>query len=267
MLRSFFRFIQLLIGQRHLIRSFARRELRNQYVGSFLGVIWTFIHPLVMILVFWFVFSYGLRVKPMNNVPFVVWLTAGMAPWFAFADILNSSAISVIGNANLIKKTLFPSEILPVIRIVCGLVIHGVFLAVLLGLIFFQRMPLSLYYFQSLYYLLCLCVFVIGLGWAASALNVFIRDVAQIVGVFMQVGFWATPIFWDINIMPPKVQFLLKLNPMFYIIQGYRESFIYFVPFWKHPWQTLYFWSLALLAFAVGALIFQRLKPQFADVL
>lgn len=267
MLRSFLRFIRLLREQRHLIFSFARRELINQYVGSFLGIVWTFIHPLVMILVFWFVFSKGLRVQPMNDVPFVVWLTAGMAPWFVFSDILNSSAVSVLANANLIKKTLFPSEILPVIRIVCGLVIHGVFLVVLLGLIVFQRMPMSLYYFQFLYYLFCLCVLVCGLAWAVSALNVFVRDIAQIVGVFMQVGFWATPIFWPINIMPEQVQAMLKLNPMYYVVQGYRESFISFVPFWKHPGQTLYFWCFSLTVFAIGALVFQRLKPQFADVL
>ena len=135
------------------------------------------------------------------------------------------------------------------------------------GLILFQRMPVSFYYFQFFYYLLCMTILALGLGWAVSALNVFIRDIGQIVGVVMQVGFWATPIFWDINMMPPKVQMILKLNPMFYIVQGYRESFIYFVPFWRHPYLTLYFWAVALTVFVCGALIFKKLKPQFADVL
>jgi len=80
-------------------------------------------------------------------------------------------------------------------------------------------------------------------------------------------GFWATPIFWDINMMPPNIQMILKLNPMFYIVQGYRESFIYFSPFWKHPYQTLYFWLVATILFVSGALIFKRLKAQFADAL
>jgi len=107
----------------------------------------------------------------------------------------------------------------------------------------------------------------LGLGWAVSALNVFLRDVGHIVGVVIQIGFWATPIFWDIGIMPPAVQMVLKLNPMFYIVQGYRESFIYFIPFWYHPYQTLYFWTMAAVIFVGGAMIFRRLKPQFADVL
>ena len=110
-------------------------------------------------------------------------------------------------------------------------------------------------------------IFALGLSWAVSALNVFIRDIAQIVGVILQLGFWATPIFWDINIMPSNIKWLLKLNPMFYIVQGYRDSFIYFTPFWLHPLQTIFFWAITILTFVIGALIFKNLKPQFADVL
>lgn len=107
----------------------------------------------------------------------------------------------------------------------------------------------------------------LGLGFAVAAFNVFIRDISQVVFIVLQIGFWTTPIFWDINIMPPQIQMILKLNPMFYIVQGYRESFVYASPFWKHPYQTLYFWVVTLIIFSVGALIFKKLKPQFADVL
>lgn len=267
MIRSFVYFIRLIFEQKEIIVSMAKREVATQYAGSVLGFIWTFIHPLIMIFVFWMVFSVGFRVKPMNDVPFVVWLTAGMAAWFVFADIVNGSAGAVVSNAPLIKKTVFPSQILPVVRIVSGLITHSVFLLVLVVLILFQSMPLSLYYLQFGYYLLCLCALALGVGWAISALNVFLRDVGQIVGVILQIGFWATPIFWDIQIMPPMVRTVLKLNPMFYVVQGYRESFIYFSPFWEHPYQTLYFWVVTVILFVGGALIFRRLKPHFADVL
>ncbi len=267
MLKSLYYFLKLIFLQKHMILSMAKREVATQYVGSLLGFIWTFINPMVLIFVFWVVFSVGFKVKPTNNVPFVVWLTAGMAAWFVFAEIVNGSAGSVVSNAHLIKKTLFQSQILPVIKIASCLVTHSVFLLVLIGLIVFQKMPFSFYYLQFLYYLFGVCVLALGLGWVVSALNVFIRDVGQIVAVITQVGFWATPIFWDINIMPPKVQMIFKLNPMFYIVQGYRESFIYFYPFWRHPYQTLYFWVVAIIVLVVGALIFKKLKPQFADVL
>ena len=267
MIKSFYYFIRLIFLQRHLIVSMAKREVAARYVGSFLGFIWTFIQPLVLILVFWVVFSVGFRVQPKNDVPFIVWLTAGMAGWFVFSDILNGSANAMILNANLIKKTLFHSQILPLITMVSCLITHSIFLVMLFALIALQKMPFSFYWLQFIYYLFSMSIFVLGIGWAVSALNVFIRDVSQIVGVILQVGFWATPILWDIGIMPPKIQFVFKLNPMFYIVQGYRESFIYFIPFWKHPYQTLYFWTVAIIVFVVGALIFRSLKPQFADVL
>jgi len=267
MVKGLINFFTLILTKRHLIFSMAKREVRTQYVGSLLGFIWTFINPLVMIFVFWFVFSVGFKAKPMNNVPFVVWLTAGLAPWFVFADIVVGSAGVIVANGHLIKKTLFPSQILPLVKIFSCLITHSVFLVVLIGLITFQHMAFSLYYFQFLYYLFCMTVFGLGIAWIVSALNVFIRDVGQIVGVIIQVGFWATPVFWDINIMPIKYQTMIKLNPMYYVVQGYRESFIYFIPFWTHPRLTAYFWVTTLGTFALGAFVFRRLKPQFADVL
>jgi len=264
---TFFKFAKQIITQRHLIFALAKREIKNQYVGSFLGVIWTFIQPMVMIFVFWFVFSVGFKVMPVQNVPFVVWLTAGMAPWFVIADIIIGSAGSVVSNAHLIKKTLFPSEILPIVKLASCLVTHSVFLGLLIILILCYQLPINWYFFQFIYYVFCLSTLVLGIGWAVSALNVFLRDVGQVVAVVMQIGFWATPIFWDINIMPEKIHTLLKLNPAYYIIQGYRDSFIYFVPFWHHGIYTLYFWSFTLVCFFGGACVFRKLKVQFADVL
>jgi len=105
MIKSFFSFIRLILLQKYLIGVMAKRELETQYVGSLLGFIWTFIQPIVMISVFWFVFSVGFRVQPTNNVPFVVWLAAGMASWLVFADIINGSAGVVVSHAHFIKKS------------------------------------------------------------------------------------------------------------------------------------------------------------------
>lgn len=203
----------------------------------------------------------------MGDVPFVVWLTAGMAPWFMFADVVLGSVGIIVANGHLIKKTLFPSQILPVIKLLSGTVTHGIFLFVLLSLILFQRMPFSIFYLQVLYYYICLVVLIMGVAWAVSALNVFIRDIGQVVGVVVQVGFWATPIFWDINMMPNKIQFFLKLNPMYYIVQGYRDTFISFIPFWQNLDLMLYFWCCAICIFLIGASVFRKLKVQFADTL
>jgi ABC-type polysaccharide/polyol phosphate export permease len=245
----------------------AKRQVVTRHVGSFLGFVWTFISPMVMIGVFWFVFSVGFRSQPVKDVPFIVWLTAGMAIWNLFGDILGKASGAVLGNANLIKKTIFPSQILPFVTVISCLITHAVFLVLILVLIACYKMTFSWYFFQAFYYLFGVVFFTLGLSWMVSALNVFIRDVGQIVTVVLQVGFWATPIFWNIDMMPEKTHFFIKLNPMFYIVQGYRDSFITFVPFWEHPYLTLYFWLVALFTFILGALIFKQLKPQFADVL
>lgn len=261
------RFIKLLIAQRFLIFALAKREIVSQYVGSLLGFLWTIIQPLVLIFVFWFVFSVGFKVKPMNDVPFVIWLTAGMAPWSLFAQILTTSTGSVIAHGNLVKKTMFHPEILPVVNIVSATVTHCVYLALLFLLMALYKLDFSFYSLQFLYYLFCMYTFSLGLGWIFSALNVFLRDIGQVIGVLIQVGFWATPIFWDIKMMPPNIQFILKLNPIYYIVQGYRNSLIYEQGFWHTPYLTLYFWTVTLLTLTAGIVIFQRLKPQFADVL
>jgi len=267
MILKLFEFLTVIFDQRRLISELAKREVINQYIGSFLGIVWTFIQPAVMIFVFWFVFSIGFKSQPLHDVPFVVWLTAGMAPWFVFSDIVTGSAGIVVSNAHLIKKTIFHSQILPVVRLLSSYVTHCFFILVLLILVIFQHMPFSIYNLQIFYYLFCISILALGIAWTVSALHPFIRDIVPLVGIVIQVGFWATPIFWNIGMMPAKVQTILKINPMFYIVQGYRESFFDFKPFWDHPWLTIYFWVVALSIFAIGATVFMKLKPQFADVL
>lgn len=264
---GFFRFLKMLVHHRYLIWSMAKREIAEQYVGSFLGFVWTFIKPIVMICVFWFVFSVGFKAKPMGDVPFVVWLASGLAPWFCFADIVTASTGSVISNSHLVKRTQFPAQILPVVKLLSGFITHGVFLLILMGLLLAQGIPVTIYLFQFLYYLFGFSLLALGISWLVAALNVFIRDIGQLVAVVLQIGFWATPIFWDIRIMPPQIQQYLKLNPFFYIVQGYRDSFISGVPFWFHWKYTIYFWLVTGFILLCGAYVFRKLKPQFADVL
>ncbi len=245
----------------------AKRDISTQYVGSMLGFFWTFINPLVMIFIFWLVFSVGFKIAPKGNVPFVVWLTAGMAIWNTFGEVVNGSTGVILANPHLVKKVVFPLSILPVVKLVSSFITHGVFLLVLVSLILLLGMPFSLYWFQALYYFAAMSILALGVSWMTSSINIFTRDTSQIVNVILQIGFWATPIFWDFSIMPSKVQFVLKFNPMFYIVQGYRESFIYFVPFWHHWQMTLYFWGVTFFVLALGSIIFLRLRPHFADVL
>jgi lipopolysaccharide transport system permease protein/teichoic acid transport system permease protein len=269
MLSSIILFFQQIWYKRRLIVMMSRREIIGQYVGSGLGPFWMIIHPIIMITVYWFVFSIGFKVKPTNDVPFVVWLTAGLAPWFLFSNIISGSTAVVAEHSHLIKKTIFSPQVLPLIKICAALITHLIFITILIALILFQHMAVLVWFLQIVYYLICLVVLALGMSWLFSALFVFVRDVGQIVSVLLQIGFWVTPIFWDISLMKdhPLVQKILKLNPVYYIIQGYRDSFIYGIPFWDRPVYFLYFWCCAGVIVAVGTLVFIRLKSQFSDVL
>ncbi len=265
--RSFVLFIIALYRQRFLIIEMVKRDITTRYVGSFLGLFWAFINPLLLISVLWFVFSAGFRVRPAGNVPFVVFFTAGMAIWITFTEVINLSTGVIVSNSHLVKKVVFQLSILPVVKLIGSFVTHSIFLLLLMLLILLNGMPFSIYWLQALYYFVAMGIFVLGLCWITSSINVFVRDTGQIIANIVQFGFWGTPIFWDINMMPEGIRFVLKLNPMYYIVQGYRESFIYSIPFWKHPGLTLYFWVVAISFFVIGAFIFRRLRPHFADVL
>lgn len=264
--RSLVNFLVTLYLRRFLILEMAKRDVASHHVGSFLGFFWTFINPLILICVLWVVFSVGFKVAPAQGVAFAVWLTAGMAIWTMFVEVLNGSTGVIVSHSYLVKKVVFPLNILPVVKLISALATHLAFVLILIVFIIIDGLPFSLYWFQSLYYLGAMAVLVLGLSWLTASLNVFVKDTGQIVTVLMQIGFWATPVFWDIEIMPENLQFLFRSNPMFYIVQGYRDSFLYSVPFWHHWELTLYFWGVTALVAVTGALVFQRLKPHFADV-
>ena len=249
-----------------VVVNLARREIRQQYVGSALGIVWQFVTPLVLILVFWVVFSVGFRVQPASGVPFAVWLTAGMAVWFAFAEIVSGSVHSITGHPHLVKKVVFPVQALPLVKVLSALSNHAFFLLVLLVLMLVLGVGTSGYVLQLAYYFVCMVVLALGIGWLVAALNVFARDTARLVGVLLQVGMWATPILWDINILPEPWRSLFAANPMHYVVQGYRDSIFYAVPVTERIGETVFFWIVTLALTYLGVMVFRRLRPQFADL-
>ena len=125
----------------------------------------------------------------------------------------------------------------------------------------------SLYNLQVVYYIFATVCIILGLSWITSSLGVFSRDISQLVGMCLQFLFWGTPIFWNIEMIPARYAFLFKLNPFYYIVRGFRDCFINHMWFWDRPGTTLYFWCLTLVIMMLGAWLFQKLQPHFADVL
>jgi lipopolysaccharide transport system permease protein/teichoic acid transport system permease protein len=260
-------FLKEIFERRALIYELSKRDFKQRYVGSFLGLFWAFLEPLTMMLIMWFVFSIGFKAKPSGDVPFVAYLFTGMIAFNFFQDTLGASSNVIRSYSYLVQKVKFRVSILPILKINSALVLHLVFIQIVMVILFISGIRPSVFWFQAIYYLAASMFLILGLSWLLSAIGVFVQDISHIVAIFLRLGFWVTPIFWDLKMIPERYRFFLKINPIFYIVQGYRESFIYQVPVWDHPVITLYFWLVASMMFLMGVFVFLRLRPHFADVL
>ncbi len=190
-------------------------------------------------------------------------------PWFFFQDALNGGTNALLEYNYLVKKVVFKISILPIVKIISALFVHVFFVVFALILCACYGYTPSLYTLQIIYYSVCTFLFVLGLVYATSAIVIFFRDLTQIINIFLQVGVWLTPIMWDINMLSshPWLIKLFKLNPMYYVVTGYRDSMLGHIGIWNHASWTIYFWVVTILLFGLGSVIFKRLKPHFADVL
>lgn len=267
MFRKTINFISDIYRQRGLLLDLSKRDLKVRFAGSNLGIFWAFIQPVITILVLWFVVEMGFKSRPTGNVPFILWLMTGMIPYFFFSDALAMATNSVIENSFLVKKIVFRVSLLPIIKIISSLFVHVFFIFFLILVFALYGFYPTFYSIQIFYYLFATIVMLLSISWVTSAVTVFFRDLTQLVQTALQILFWGTPIFWSINMMPANLKWILKLNPLFYIIDGYRNCFIYNKWFWQ-DWQlTLYFWCVVGIFAVTGMAVFGRLRPHFADVL
>lgn len=267
LITGFFSFVTDVYRSRALLVQFAKRDFKSKYLGSHLGLLWAFVQPAVTIFIFWFVFEVGFKSKPVGDFPFLIWLLAGIVPWFFFAEGWGNATNSIMEYKFLVNKVVFRVSLLPLMKIMSSFVIHLFFLCVIVFFMVLHHIDFSLYNLQVFYYIFSMLVLMLGLSLLTSALVVFLRDVSQLITMFIQFGFWGTPIFWSIHIIPEKYQFFLKLNPIYYITEGFREALLYKVWFWEHMGLTLYFWAVTLVILFVGAAVFSKLRPHFADVI
>lgn len=267
LVKDFYYFFCDLLKSRNTIYELTKRDFKSSYLGSYLGLLWAFVNPTISILIFWFVFEVGFKSMPVAEFPFILWLMAGMIPWFFFSESISGATNSVTENSFMVKKVAFRVSVLPIVKILSALCIHLFFIfIVFLMFLLYGYIP-NVYNFQVLYYLFSAIIFILGFSWVTSSLVIFIKDVSQVVGMLLQFGFWMTPIFWSLNIIPTKYQNIIKLNPAYYLIEGYRDSFINRVWFWEHSALTIYFWAVTLFILFFGAFLFRKLRPHFADVL
>lgn len=234
-----------------------------------MGAVWAMIQPVVTVAMYYVVFEVimGNPGRGADDVPYVLFLTAGLVPWFFFSEALNNGTNALTEYNYLVKKVVFKISILPIIKIIAATFIHAFFVLVLLVIAAFYGYFPTVYTLQIFYYSACMFIFVLALCYTTCAIVVFFRDLSQIINIVLQIGMWATPILWDINKMDGSWVVALKINPLVYIVNGYRSSIYEKQWFFEDFYSTMYFWIVTVVLFGIGALVFKRLKVHFADVL
>lgn len=269
-IRTFFRNIyNMLFEDKRLIWSLSVNDFKTKFAGSYFGIIWAFVQPICTILVFLFVFQKGFRSSDVGDIPFILWFIAGLIPWFFFSEAWNSATNAFVEYSYLVKKVVFKINILPVIKIMSALFIHVFFILFMLVVYTLYGVKFDVYTLQILYYCICMIILVTVLSFITAPLVVFFKDLTQVMNIVLQFGMWLTPIMWNIDTMDisEKTKVLFKLNPMYYIVQGYRDSLIYKNIFYNNIKQTIYFWVLIAILTVFASYIYKKLKPHFADVL
>ena len=208
------------LGRISLIWDLAWNDFRTQYAGSVFGILWAFAHPLVTVLMYWFVFQIALGSGPVNGHPFVLWLIAGLVPWMFFQDAMSYGADSLTGYSFLVKKVSFNIAVLPVVKVTSAMILHAMTLGI--ALVFFTAMHAfpGIQILQLFYYSFCTYMLALGFAYLDCSVVVFFRDWAQVINIALQVGVWVTPILWQLDKVIHRMGwiFIFKLNPLCYIV-------------------------------------------------
>lgn len=253
---------------RGMFLAIVKNDFQARFAGSYLGLFWAYVQPVITLCLYWFVFQFGLRAGNVSEHPFILYLMAGLIPWFYFSESWGGASGSLVEYSYLVKKVVFNVNFLPVIKVCSAMFVHLVFVGIVLILSLFYGYGLHPYLLQLLYYMLCNMILVLGLSYITSACTVFFRDMTQIVNIALTIGIWMTPIMWNArSTMGGKLLALFKLNPMYYIVDGFRDSLLEKVWFWEKPVWSIYFWCFAIAVYLLGVKMFNRLKTHFSDVL
>ena len=259
---------RVLVTHRATIEAFVRRDIRGRYVTSALGLSWALIQPLVLLLLYTFVFAYVLKIRFGANGTtgsFALYLFCGMLPWLAFAEGITRAASVIVEQTPLIKKVVFPSEILPAYVVISALVTELAGLAILLGGVGLFHRGLSRSVTLLPVLLALQFLFTMGVGWVLASLNVFLRDVGQVLGMALTLWMFLTPIFYPAELLPTRYVWVLYLNPMYYVVQAYRDVILEGrLPLGP---QMLVLGVVATGCFVLGYWFFCRSKHAFVDVL
>lgn len=259
-------FIKGIYHNRNLLYELSKRDFRQKYVTNIMGLAWAILDPIAMMLIFWLVFGIGLRAGAQMGVPFVTYLITGLSSFMFFSQTLTAGTGSIKSYSFLLKKVDFMISIVPLVKIFSEVILHVIVLGIAIVIIMANGIYPSFYWLQTIYYLFAACMMLLSISWFTASISLFFPDITNIINIALRLLFYTTPIFWSEAMFSPKTIFILKLNPIYYIVQGYRHSLLFGHPFWMYWRYGLYFWILTFFFFIIGITVFRKLRPHFADV-
>ena len=255
-----------LLRHRSLIQTLVARELKARYRGSVLGFFWSFINPLLLLLVYWFVFSVVLPgIRPIDIEPYALFMFCGLLPWTWFSSSVLEASNVIIAGGNLIKKVLFPAEVLPVVTVLANMIHFLLGLPIIAAALVYFAVPVRPLELLWLPVVVLVQLFLtLGLALIVSSLTVHFRDLKDILGNLMTFWFFATPIIYPMSLAPPSGKVLLDLNPFTHLVISYQEILFYDGPFGHWKW-LLALGGVSIVLFLLGYFLFDRLRDSFAE--
>lgn len=254
--------ISELYQYRELLKTSIKKEIRGKYKASFLGVLWSFINPLLQVLVYAIVFPYMMRD---TGDDYIIYLVTGILPWTFFQTVINECVISVKKNSGIIKKVYFPRVILPLSSAISGLINFFISCLIILFFCLIFKVGFSWHFLYAIPLAIIECVLALGIGLALGAVDAYVQDLEYIVNFILMMAFYGSPIVYQMSLFESNTLFLkiIQLNPMTKIIMGYRDAFLYHVT----PPLTdfIYVSVIACIVSVLGYMIFKKLEKGFAE--
>lgn len=254
--------VKNLYNYRELIKTSVKKDIGGKYKHSFLGVLWSFINPLLQIAVYAIIFPLIMR----NNIPnYTVFMVCGLIPWNYFSVVINRASFTMIENGNIIKKVFFPREILPLSLVISETINFAISTLIIICFTLAYGMGLTPYILLYPVVLFIQFVLLLGISLIVSSVTVYFRDLQHFIGVLLQLFFYATPIVYSVETIPESFRWILQINPMTYIIEGFRDIFYnQTMPDMKMLGIIL---LIGIIICVLGYLIFSKLQKKFAEEL
>lgn len=250
---------------RELLKTNIKKDIRGRYKGSFLGILWSFINPLLQVLVYAIVFPFLMRGAQGDN--YVIYLIAGLIPWTFFTTVINGGTTSIKANAGIIKKVYFPREILLISQVASGLI--NFLISCIIIIVFCLIFGVGISYHIIIVPIIAIIQSILSLGiiLILGAVNVYVQDMEYIIGFVLNMGFYATPIIYQLDLLSGAgiLYTLVSINPLTVLVSAYRDVFMYHV--WPDPLPLFLVLLLGLAVMLIGYGIFRKLEKGFAEKL